>query len=457
MESLDEAVILQRECLSIRPLGHPQRATDLGNLAVFLHAHFKLTGTIESLDESIALYREALSLIRHGHPELPISLNNLAVFLLSHFKQTAAVESLDESIASHQASLALLPLGHPHRPLFLRNLAKTLRVHFKLTGSVESLDGSKALFREAQSLKGTTKRGVTSRKKRLRVGYHHRLGESELEAKILELLHGDPLVTIASQILLNIRELGRRGNVDTVEAKTMSVGEELQFRKAPIESTPASTSMPVCITSRASQTTSCIAGTEGLHEVWERIAEHEKVSICTKAGEMIKAVRQVQLDTSYGDEGNTFVIEGFGGQPLRDGVFFGYTDRPFKNTRSFYGFVLRMTLEEHEDIYKEHSELFPLLPYDAPIVLKHSDLNFSNTLVKRNAEGVYDLAAIIDWERASWMPRYWDYCRTKNWMKSHEEEKSRSLLSGLELIVDKEGDGVCSSTVAIMANERCPI
>ncbi|KAH6905197.1 hypothetical protein BKA70DRAFT_1565193 [Coprinopsis sp. MPI-PUGE-AT-0042] len=61
-EDLDESILVKRAVLLLTPLGHPDRALSLNNLAASLDSHHIHTGATETLDEAIVLHREVLSL-----------------------------------------------------------------------------------------------------------------------------------------------------------------------------------------------------------------------------------------------------------------------------------------------------------------------------------------------------------------------------------------------------------
>ena len=77
MEDLNEAVVLDREALDLRPKGHPDRAMSLNNLAIDLIIRYEQLWGVEDLDEAIVLVREALDLRPQGHPARSRSLNDL--------------------------------------------------------------------------------------------------------------------------------------------------------------------------------------------------------------------------------------------------------------------------------------------------------------------------------------------------------------------------------------------
>jgi CHAT domain-containing protein len=69
MQDLDEAIVLDREALNLRPQGHPDRSMSLNNLALHLSTRYDQLGAMQDLDEAIVLDREALNLCPQGHPD----------------------------------------------------------------------------------------------------------------------------------------------------------------------------------------------------------------------------------------------------------------------------------------------------------------------------------------------------------------------------------------------------
>ena len=69
MEDLDEAIVLVREALDLRPQGHPDRAMSLNSLAIHLSSRYNQLRVMKDLDEAIVLDREALDLRPQGHPD----------------------------------------------------------------------------------------------------------------------------------------------------------------------------------------------------------------------------------------------------------------------------------------------------------------------------------------------------------------------------------------------------
>jgi tetratricopeptide (TPR) repeat protein len=152
MVDLDEAIVLDREALGLRPQGHPSRSSSLNNLAVRLSSRYEQLGAMVDLDEAIVLAREALGLCPQGHPNRSMSLSNLAVHLSSRYNQLGAMVDLDEAIVLEREALGLCPQGHPNRSLSLNNLAVHLSSRYKQLGAMVDLDEAIILDREALGL-----------------------------------------------------------------------------------------------------------------------------------------------------------------------------------------------------------------------------------------------------------------------------------------------------------------
>ena len=55
MGDIEEAIVLGREALKLRPQGHPDRLTSLNNLAVVLSTRYNQLEAMDDLDEAIVL------------------------------------------------------------------------------------------------------------------------------------------------------------------------------------------------------------------------------------------------------------------------------------------------------------------------------------------------------------------------------------------------------------------
>ncbi|KAG1798762.1 hypothetical protein EV424DRAFT_1332814, partial [Suillus variegatus] len=95
-------LILHREALALRPVGHTDWSMSLNNLAKQLSSRFDHRGNDEDLDQAIALQREVLALRPVGHANRSMSLNNLANLLSSRFQHRGNDEDLDQTIALYR-------------------------------------------------------------------------------------------------------------------------------------------------------------------------------------------------------------------------------------------------------------------------------------------------------------------------------------------------------------------
>ncbi|KAF8429868.1 CHAT domain-containing protein [Boletus edulis BED1] len=143
MADLDEAVVLDREALELRPQGHPDRSTSLNNLAVDLSTRYNQLGAMADLDAAIVLDREALELRPQGHPHRSISLNNLAFRLSTRYNQLGAMTDLDGAIVLGRDAVDLSLPGHKDRSISLETLASALYTRFM---QLRQVDDKKSLF-----------------------------------------------------------------------------------------------------------------------------------------------------------------------------------------------------------------------------------------------------------------------------------------------------------------------
>ena len=153
MQDIEEAIVLDREALSLCPQGHPNRSMSLNNLAVSLSSRYKQLGAREDLDEAIVLNREALDLCPQEHPNRSMSLNNLAGDLSSRYNQLRAMEDLDEAIILARETLDRCLQGHPNRAMSLNNLAAHLSSRYKHLRAIQDIDEAIVLDREALDLR----------------------------------------------------------------------------------------------------------------------------------------------------------------------------------------------------------------------------------------------------------------------------------------------------------------
>ncbi|KAG1827896.1 CHAT domain-containing protein [Suillus variegatus] len=178
------------------PVGHPDRATALTNLA-WARLQGYIRNDIKDVDTTTSLFRDALALHPQHHPDHPLSLYNLTEALSwRHIKKSTAADiceaaqlyhvllplcpegmylcsiaagengvdyvirgcndlptdTSDEGIHLRRVVLELCPLGHRLRPRTLDELAHAVRARFDQHSSIDDLDTSIQLGREAVSL-----------------------------------------------------------------------------------------------------------------------------------------------------------------------------------------------------------------------------------------------------------------------------------------------------------------
>ena len=153
---LEEAISMHRESLSLCPTPHPNRSTSLNNFGSGLLDLFAKTGSMTDLEEAILVLRESLFLRPKPHPDRFSSLSNLANALLYHFQRTGVITVLQEIILLHRESLSLCPTSHPYHSYSLYNLANALQNHVRKTGSMTDLEEVILLYRESLSFRPTT-------------------------------------------------------------------------------------------------------------------------------------------------------------------------------------------------------------------------------------------------------------------------------------------------------------
>jgi tetratricopeptide (TPR) repeat protein len=154
LTDLDEAIILAREALELRPL--PYRSRSLYWLTSFLWHRFRETRKLADLEEAITLQREALEQPvqppphRYDHPELR---KNLAVFLSTRFVQTGQLADIEEAVLLGRGALEVEPPPSRGRSDSLDNLALYLSWRFEKTGQLADIEEAVHLGREALELR----------------------------------------------------------------------------------------------------------------------------------------------------------------------------------------------------------------------------------------------------------------------------------------------------------------
>ncbi|KAG2094849.1 CHAT domain-containing protein [Suillus discolor] len=193
---LNDAMEHFQSVLNQCPVGHPDRATALTNLA-WVRLKGYIRNHIQDIDTTTSMFRDALALRPRHHPDHPLSLYNLTEALGwrhskkntaadiceaaqlyyellplcpegTYFRSIAAGENgIDYVIggcnglptdASHEGIqlrrvvLELCPMSHRLRPRTLDELAQAVKARFDQHGSIDDLDASIQLRRETVSL-----------------------------------------------------------------------------------------------------------------------------------------------------------------------------------------------------------------------------------------------------------------------------------------------------------------
>jgi hypothetical protein len=189
-DALAEALDLHREALDLRPPGHPNRFTSLNNLADALQTRYEELGDSDALAEALDLHRQALDLRPPGHPNRSSSLNNLAHALHTRYEELGDSDALAESLELHRQVLDLYPPGHPDRSTSLNNLASALRTRYEQLGDSDALAEALDLHRQALDLRPPGHPGRSISLSNLAAALHTRyrqLGNSDLLAQAIDL------------------------------------------------------------------------------------------------------------------------------------------------------------------------------------------------------------------------------------------------------------------------------
>ncbi|KAG2342353.1 hypothetical protein BDR05DRAFT_1000986 [Suillus weaverae] len=271
---LNDAVKHFQLVLDQCPVGHPDRAAALTNLA-WARLKGYTRKDFQDVDSTISLFREALALRPQGHPDHPLSIYHLTSALTWRYrKERIAAYNIHEpaqlsckllflcpegtylhSIAAgadgvdyvirecnklakdasavgihlRRIVLKLCPLGNEHRPEALNKLAEVLRSRFEQHGSIDDLDECIHLCREAVSLcpKGHSERETYLNDLALSLDYrfHHQGNSHDLNEAISmyeEALRLRPVGHKYREVSLNNLGLalrarfGRRGDLNDI-------------------------------------------------------------------------------------------------------------------------------------------------------------------------------------------------------------------------------------------------
>ncbi|CAM5276687.1 hypothetical protein SALBM135S_09634 [Streptomyces alboniger] len=104
---LDAAIEHLRTVLRLLPVGHPERNTAQGNLAMMLAAR----RTRQDLDDAVTLWRSGLARERYGSQDWAASAGQLAQGLYESFALGGAAELLEEASALLERAVRDLQAG----------------------------------------------------------------------------------------------------------------------------------------------------------------------------------------------------------------------------------------------------------------------------------------------------------------------------------------------------------
>ncbi|TFK43081.1 CHAT domain-containing protein [Crucibulum laeve] len=145
---LDEAIMLHREGLALRPELDSDRPTGVINLAAALSERFDRSGSREDLDASIDVFREIL-FVPKRHFDQPMIIANLAYALAKRSKAFHSRDDLEEAIDLFDQSMSLLPATHPSICNIAYNLGFTLKDGYAQFHDNDYLTSSRLAFERA--------------------------------------------------------------------------------------------------------------------------------------------------------------------------------------------------------------------------------------------------------------------------------------------------------------------
>ncbi|KAG0697084.1 CHAT domain-containing protein, partial [Suillus ampliporus] len=154
---LNDAVEVFQFVLDQCPLGHPDHAAALANIA-WARLEGYCREDIQDVDLITASFRDVHAFRPQGHPDHILSLCHLAVVLGSlSIQQGTTIDpceatQLCRELGIYLRSIAFSPLCHHRRPIALDRLSNALRARFIQRGSIDDLDESIQCCREFVSL-----------------------------------------------------------------------------------------------------------------------------------------------------------------------------------------------------------------------------------------------------------------------------------------------------------------
>ncbi|KAG1827894.1 CHAT domain-containing protein [Suillus variegatus] len=152
VEDIDTTTSLFRDTLALRPQHHPDHPLSLYNLTEALNWRHDKKGTAGDIREAAKLYHELLPLCPEGTYLRSIVAGENGVDYVIVGCNGLPTDTSDEGIHLRRVVLELCPLGHRLRPRTLDMLAHAVKARFDQHGRIDDLDTSIQLHREAVSL-----------------------------------------------------------------------------------------------------------------------------------------------------------------------------------------------------------------------------------------------------------------------------------------------------------------
>ncbi|KAG2363013.1 CHAT domain-containing protein [Suillus spraguei] len=148
LQDIDTTTSLLRKALELRPQGHPDHASSLYNLVTALNWCYNKESTAVCIHESAQLCCKLLPLCPEGTYLHSIGVDSAVGYVI----RSLPIDGSDEGIHLRRNMLELCPLGQQHRPSALDKLAWALFIRFTQCGNIDDIDESIHLRREAVSL-----------------------------------------------------------------------------------------------------------------------------------------------------------------------------------------------------------------------------------------------------------------------------------------------------------------
>ncbi|KAG1721705.1 CHAT domain-containing protein [Suillus lakei] len=152
LHDIDSTTSLFREALALRPLGHPDHPSSLYHLTEALTWRHNKEPAAVYIHESAQLYCELLPLCPEGTYLRSIAAGANGVDYVIRACNNLPTDASDEGIHLRRIVLDICPLGHQHRPRALDKLARAVRARFDRHGTIDDLDECIQHRREAVSL-----------------------------------------------------------------------------------------------------------------------------------------------------------------------------------------------------------------------------------------------------------------------------------------------------------------